>query len=84
MPRLCLAKFVDDLADLTETGAAPYRRRLEAHGLQVHGIGCTPNPFKELHIDQIELAELPTHPTFAHDLDLVRRSMDFCQGVGGA
>ena len=75
--------FVTDPSHLTEAGAASYRRRLEAHGLQVHGIGCTPNPFKELHIDQIELAELPTHPVFAHDLDLVRRSIDFCQAVGG-
>ena len=76
--------FVNDRAHLSAAGAAPYRRRLEAHGLLVHGIGCTPNPFKELHIDKLDLADIPTHPTFRHDLDLVRRSIDFCQGVGGA
>lgn len=74
--------FVTDLADLTEASAAPYHRQLEAHGLQVYGVSCTPTPFKELHLDQIELAELPTHPAFAHDLDLFRRNIDFCQGVG--
>ena len=76
--------FVNDRAQFSAAGAAPYRRRLEAHGLRVHGIGCTPNPFKELHIDELDLADIPTHPTFRHDLDLLRRSIDFCQGVGGA
>ena len=76
--------FVNDRAHLSAAGAASYRRRLEVHGLRVHGIGCTPNPFKELHIDELDLADIPTHPTFRHDLDLLRRSIDFCQGVGGA
>ena len=75
--------FIDDMSCLSSAGAAPYRHLLEARGLQTHGVGCLPNPFKELHLDQITLADIPTNPLFLHDLDLVRRSLDFCLEVGG-
>lgn len=67
---------------LNEQYAHHCRRVLDDAGLQTHAVGSRPNPFKQVHIDQIELAALPTHPEFTHDLDLVRRAMDFARAVG--
>ena len=74
--------FVRDPGHLTEAGAVAYRRRLDAAGLRAHAVGASPNPLKQIHIDQIALADIPTHPEVQHDLDLLRRSIDFARGVG--
>ena len=63
---------------------AEYRKRiLDDAGLQTHAVGCSPpNPFKKLHIDEVELAKLRAYPDFVRDLDNVRRSMAFAKIVG--
>ena len=76
------AEFFVHPDQLTAQYAAHCRRVLDDAGLQAHAMGSAPNPFKQIHIDQIELAELPTNPEFTHDLDLVRRAMDFAQIAG--
>ena len=68
---------------LTEQHAAHCRRILDDAGLQTHAMGSrSPSPFKQIHIDQIELADLATHAEFTYHLDLVRRSMEFAKVVG--
>ena len=67
---------------LTAQYATHCRRVLDDAGLQAHAMGSAPNPFKQIHIDQIALDELPTNPEFTHDLGLARRSMEFAQIVG--
>ena len=74
--------FVRDANDLTETKAAIYRRRLDECGLRAHAVGFSPNPFKTIHLDQIALQDVPTHANFRHDMDVLRRSMDFAGIVG--
>jgi sugar phosphate isomerase/epimerase len=68
--------------ELTEKHAAYCKRILDDAGLQTHVVGCTPPPFKILHIDEVEHAELPTHSEFVRDLDNLRRSMAFGKFVG--
>ncbi len=62
---------------------ADYRKRiLDDAGLHTHAVGCSPpNPFKKLHIDEVELAELGAYPEFKRDLDNIRRSMAFAKIV---
>ena len=76
------AEFFVHPDQLTAQYATHCRRVLDDAGLQAHAMGSAPNPFKQIHIDEIELAALPTNPEFVHDLDLVRRSMEFAQIVG--
>ena len=70
------------LDQLGERNAAHCRTVLDAAGLQAHAFGGTPNPFKQIHLDEIELADLPTHPEFLRDLDIVRRQIAFAKIVG--
>ena len=67
---------------LTDEHASYCRRILNDAGLQTHAVGCTPNPFKKLHIDEVELADLRTYPEFIRDLDNLRRTMAFAKIVG--
>ena len=76
------AEFAVESDDLTEAHAAHCQQVLDATGLQVHAVGVGPPPFKHIHIDQIELADLATHPEFARDLDAVRRGIDFAKILG--
>lgn len=66
---------------LTDEHAAYCKRFLDDAGLQTHMVGCGPNPFKTLHIDEVELDELGTYPEFARDLENLRRCMSFAQIV---
>ena len=68
--------------DLTEAHAAHCQQVLDATGLKVHAVSLGPPPFKQIHIDQIELGDLATHPEFARDLDIVRRGIDFAKILG--
>ena len=76
------AEFTVSFDELTEAHAARCRQVLDATGLQAHAVGMVPPPFKQIHIDRIELADLATHPEFARDLDIVRRGIAFAKIVG--
>ena len=67
--------------ELTEKHASHCKRILDAAGLQTHMVGCTPNPFKTLHIDEVELDGLRTYPEFVRDLENFRRCMSFAKIV---
>ncbi len=68
--------------DLNDAHAARCRQVLDATGLQAHVVLLGPTPFKRIHIDQIELADLATNPEFVHDLDILRRGIAFAKIVG--
>ena len=76
------AEFFVSNDELTEQYAARCRRFLDAAGLQVHACGASPNPLKLIHLDEIALADIPSHPEFVHDMDLLHRSIPFAKTVG--
>ena len=67
---------------LTDEHAKHCRAVLEDAGLQTHGIGATPFPFKTLHIDEVDLAGLRAYEEFERDIENLRRTMAFAKIVG--
>ena len=76
------AEFFVPADELNESYAVYCRRLLDDAGLQAHAVGGSPNPLKLIHIDEIALADLPSHPEFVHDMELIRRSIPFAKAVG--
>lgn len=76
------AEFFVGQDELTMEYGTHCRRVLDAAGLQAHAVGSSPNPLKLIHLDEIALEDLPTHPEFVHDLGLIRRAIPFAKEVG--
>lgn len=73
------------LATMTDAEVDHLGERIAAHGLKLLVVAAG-NPFKEVHLTDLPLQGLESHPLFQHDLQDLVRSMQIARrlGVGAA
>ena len=70
-----------EIADLTDARARQIADRVAAQGLEIFLLNAG-NPFKKIHLTDLDLKTMTDHPEFRRDLQNLERSMQIAAEIG--
>ncbi len=69
------------IAEMSDAEIDRMGERVAQHGLEIFVIGAS-NPFKQIHLTDLDLDTLETHPAFRKDFDNFKRSLQVALRLG--
>ena len=70
-----------EIASMTDIQAEQIAKRVTSHDLEIFLLNAG-NPFKQIHLAELDLNTLPDHPAFQRDFQALVRSMQIASRIG--